>query len=65
MNRLPCSELGLPLDKWKQTWPTLLHVLHKIDCLSHPDEQFDEDEPNPEDALNQPSSHHSQTTEPT
>ena len=45
MNRQPRSEFGLSLGKWKQTWPTLIHVLSKIDCLSHPDEQFDENEP--------------------
>ena len=56
MNRLPRSEFGLSLSKWKQAWPTLIHVLCEIDRLSHPDEQFDDDEPNPEDALNQPSS---------
>ena len=65
MNKLPRSEFGLSLCKWKPTWPNLLHVLRKIDWLSHPDEQFDEDELNPEEALNQSSSQHSRTSENT
>ena len=63
MNRLPRSEFGLSLGKWEKTRPTLIHVLRKIDRLSHPDKQFDEDEPNPEDALNQPSPQHPHSTE--
>ena len=63
MNRSPRFEIGLSLDKWKQAWQTRIHVLGEIDRLSHPGEQFDEDEPNPGDALNQPPSQHSQITE--
>ena len=51
INRLPCSEIGLSLGKWKKTWPALINVLREIDRLSHPDDDFNEDEPNPEDAI--------------
>ena len=51
MNRLPRSDAGLLTRKWNRVWPTLLHVLRQIDKLSHKDEEFDEDEPAPEEAL--------------
>ena len=60
MNKLPRSEVCLQLGKWKQVWPTLILVLREIDRLSHPDEEFEEDEPDPETAQNIPTSQHSQ-----
>ena len=51
VNHLPRSEVGLSLGNWKNTWPALIHVLREIDKLSHPDEVFEDDEPNPEDAM--------------
>ncbi|KAI8138146.1 hypothetical protein BJV82DRAFT_674077 [Fennellomyces sp. T-0311] len=50
LNSLPRSDTGLTRGKWKKTWPALLHVLRKIDKLSHPDEEYDEDELAPEEA---------------
>ncbi|KAI8137927.1 hypothetical protein BJV82DRAFT_674214 [Fennellomyces sp. T-0311] len=35
----------------KKAWPALLHVLRKVDKLSHKDAQYDDDEPAQEEAL--------------
>ncbi|KAI8144180.1 hypothetical protein BJV82DRAFT_668011 [Fennellomyces sp. T-0311] len=51
LNSLPRSDTGLTPGKWKKAWPALLHVLRKIDKLSHLDEEYDEEEPAPEEAL--------------
>ena len=51
VNRVPQSEVGLVLGKWKTVWPALIRVLREIDILSHPDDIFDDDEPAPEEAL--------------
>ncbi|KAI7856098.1 hypothetical protein BDC45DRAFT_533981 [Circinella umbellata] len=51
MNHLPRSEVGLTLGKWPKVWSALIRVLREIDRLSHPDDAFDEAEPDPEDAL--------------
>ena len=45
VNHLPRAEIGLSLGKWKKAWPALINVLREIDRLSHPDDDFDEDEP--------------------
>ncbi|KAI8148375.1 hypothetical protein BJV82DRAFT_506341, partial [Fennellomyces sp. T-0311] len=51
LNSLPRSNTGLTRGKWKTTWPALLYVLRKIDRLSHPNEDYDDDEPASEEAL--------------
>ncbi|KAI9264239.1 hypothetical protein BDA99DRAFT_559522 [Phascolomyces articulosus] len=53
LNKLPRSEVGLTFDHWEKTWPALIHVIREIDRLSHPDEIFDDDEPDPEEELHQ------------
>ena len=51
MNYLPRSEVGLTLGKWPKVWSALIRVVREIDRMSHPDDAFDEAEPDPEDAL--------------
>ena len=51
MNHLPRFEVGLTWGKWPQVWPDFIQVLREIDRLAHPDDTFDEAEPDPEDAL--------------
>ncbi|KAI7856148.1 hypothetical protein BDC45DRAFT_534029 [Circinella umbellata] len=38
-------------DGWKKAWPALVNVLREINRLSHFDDDFNEDEPNPEDNI--------------
>ncbi|KAG2217188.1 hypothetical protein INT45_005397 [Circinella minor] len=49
LHRLPRSEVGLTLGKWQTAWPALIHVLQKIDYLSHLNDDFNTDEPATED----------------
>ncbi|KAG2217776.1 hypothetical protein INT45_011833, partial [Circinella minor] len=51
---LPRSEFGLTVGKWQTVWPALIRVLREIDYLSHPNDDFDMDEPAPEDAMDIP-----------
>ncbi|KAG2227209.1 hypothetical protein INT45_008453 [Circinella minor] len=52
LNRLPRSEVGLTLGKWRSTWPALLYVLGEIDRLSHPADTYNYvEEPALEEAL--------------
>ena len=52
LNHLPRSEVGLTFDKRQTVWPALIRVLREIDYLSHPNDDYDTDEPAPEDAMN-------------
>ncbi|KAG2226614.1 hypothetical protein INT45_005100 [Circinella minor] len=54
LNHLPRSEVGLTLGTWQTVWPALIRVLREIDYLSHPNDDFDMDEPAPEDAIDIP-----------
>ncbi|KAG2215481.1 hypothetical protein INT45_006335 [Circinella minor] len=54
LNQLRRSEFGLTVSKWQTVWPALIRVLCEIDYLSHPNEDFDIDEPAPEDAMDIP-----------
>ncbi|KAI7859310.1 hypothetical protein BDC45DRAFT_564776 [Circinella umbellata] len=54
LNHLPRSEFGLTVGKWQTVWPALIRVLREIDYLSHPNDDFDMDEPAPEDAMDIP-----------
>ncbi|KAG2220560.1 hypothetical protein INT45_008741 [Circinella minor] len=61
INNLLRSEVGLTLGKWPKVWPALIRVLRKIDCLIHPDNAFDEEEPDPDDTINLTSLPHTQS----
>ncbi|KAG2223178.1 hypothetical protein INT45_011524 [Circinella minor] len=54
LNHLPRSEVGLTLGTWQTVWPALIRVIPEIDYLSHPNDDFDMDEPAPEDAMDIP-----------
>ena len=60
MNRSPCVGVGLSRERWTKSWSALIRILRKTDRLSRPYEDNDDDEPNPEDALN-PTSYHTDT----
>ena len=61
MNRLPRSQVGLSFNTWRKDWSVLISVLHEIGRLSHPDEEFDDNEPDPEGTLDFTSTQHKQT----
>ncbi|KAG2214730.1 hypothetical protein INT45_009416 [Circinella minor] len=54
LHHLPRSEVVLTLDKWQTVWAALIRVLREIDYLSHPNDDFNTDEPAPEDAMDIP-----------
>ena len=61
MNRLPRSQVGLSFNTWRKDWSVLISVLHEIGRLSHPDEEFDDNEPDPEGTLDFTSTQHKHT----
>ncbi|KAG2223908.1 hypothetical protein INT45_009360 [Circinella minor] len=52
LNYLPRSEVGLTFGKRQTVWPALIRVLREIDYLSHPNDDYDTDEPAPENVMN-------------
>ena len=54
LNSLPRHEVGLTMGKWKDAWPALIRYLREVDYLCHPDGDFDDIEPAPEEALSIP-----------
>ena len=52
LNHLPRSEVGLTFGKWQTVRPALIRVLREIDYLRRLNNDFDTDEPAPEDAVN-------------
>ncbi|KAI9246874.1 hypothetical protein BDA99DRAFT_565296 [Phascolomyces articulosus] len=49
ITHLPCSEVGLSLGKWLNCWFVLIRALREIDRLSHSEDDYEEDEPEPEE----------------